>query len=365
MTGIYLHLPFCKSFCIYCDFYSQTAADKAESYCKALTREIISRKGFFDGLESPRTLYFGGGTPSLVDPALLESLVGTIRETFSPGGFEEFTLEANPDDINEAKAARWLKMGVNRLSIGVQSFDDGILKRMRRRHTAEGAVKAYRAARSAGFGNVSMDLIFGFEGLGPQAWESTVEKALELAPEHLSCYQMSVEPGSDLGEMARRGLYREPSQEECARQYEFLQESLSRAGYRQYEISNFALPGYESRHNSIYWAHGAYLGLGAAAHSFDGRRTRSWNVSDIDAYAAFPESPSGSETLSDRDLVNERVMLSLRTSEGMAPGDLPPEVAARSGRMLSEGILEMCGGNLRIPRRRLFTSDDIISELFV
>jgi len=365
MTGIYIHWPFCSGFCIYCDFYSESHSPRMTEYCEALSREIQARKGFFRDAAIPSTLYFGGGTPSLVPVDQLEGVVRSVKSEFGVSDFEEFTIEANPDDVTLEKLLAWREMGVNRLSLGVQSFCDAHLKWMRRRHDSERAKEAFRAAREAGFENVSIDLIFGYAGLTLQEWEATIRTALQLRPEHISCYQMSLESGSSLGEMAARGEYLEPSQESCAQQYSLLQRMLGEAGYLQYEISNFALPGRESRHNSLYWAGGAYLGLGAAAHSYDGRRTRSWNIADLAGYICAAAQNVTVETLSDRDLANERVMLSLRTAKGLELSRIPAENQLLAEEMISRGELEITGSRVRIPQSRLFVSDAIISRLFI
>ena len=380
MAGIYVHIPFCASFCRYCSFYSERCTEAAvlTRYVDALLQEISAADpAHFT------TLYLGGGTPSLLPAAQLERIVTAVRQKFLPAGpFEEFTLEANPDDVTQEKLAAWRRLGVNRLSIGVQSFDDAYLRWMRRRHTAAQAENAVRMAREAGFDNLSLDLIFGFAGLSDEQWAATIDRALALRPEHLSCYQMSVEEGSTLGDEAAAGAYAPPAQETCARQYALLQQRVAAAGYLQYEISNFALPGREARHNSAYWRREPYWGFGPGAHSYDGRRTRRWNRPDLAGYiAAFaPAAPTGfgspktpsvsdSETLSDTDLANEQVMLSLRTAAGLDLESLAPAHLAALrptlDAMLADGRLEPTKNGLRIPADRLFVSDSIISDLFL
>lgn len=376
MAGIYVHIPFCSSFCIYCGFYSELNVARMDAFAGALAAEARSRKDFFDKGVLPSTLYFGGGTPSLLPPDCLEEVVESIRKSFGVSGFEEFTLEANPDDVNPEKLALWRSLGVNRLSLGVQSFNDSHLRWMCRRHDAAGAENAFRAAREAGFDNISIDLIFGYAGLTYAGWRESIERALDLRPEHISCYQMSVEEGSTLGRLASLGRYAEPSQELCASQYALLQGMLRAAGYRHYEVSNFALPGRESKHNGAYWTREPYLGLGAGAHSFDGRRTRSWNADDLELYisawsggGAGPEAVVSGETLSDEDVFNEGVMLSLRRAEGLdmgAPdGPLPAGFRAALDALVEKGCLLREGSHMRIPEDRWFVSDDIIGGLFL
>lgn len=381
MAGVYVHIPFCASFCRYCSFYSERCTDAAvlTRYVDALLQEISAADpAHFT------TLYLGGGTPSLLPVDQLERIVAAVRQKLFPAGsFEEFTLEANPDDVTPEKLAAWRRLGVNRLSIGVQSFDDAHLRWMRRRHTAAQAEDAVRMAREAGFDNLSLDLIFGFAGLTDERWTATIDRALALRPEHLSCYQMSVEEGSTLGDEAAAGAYAPPAQETCARQYALLQQRVAAAGYLQYEISNFALPGREARHNSAYWRREPYWGFGPGAHSYDGLRTRRWNSQDLEGYLAAPSQISDSETLSDTDLANEQVMLSLRTAAGLDLESLAPAHLAALrptlDAMLADGRLERVPSpaaspapaasptknGLRIPADRLFVSDSIISDLFL
>ncbi|MBR1538554.1 MAG: radical SAM family heme chaperone HemW, partial [Bacteroidales bacterium] len=294
MAGLYVHFPFCASKCIYCDFYARVRKDW-KPYVEAILKELSERKDELQGFP-PTTLYFGGGTPSLLPPEQLQRVADAVRDAFGIDGFEEFTLEVNPDDVTPEKADAYRAMGANRISIGVQAFCDGHLRWMRRRHTAEGAVAAFLQLREAGFDNLSLDLIFGFNGLADDQWEDSVARSLALRPEHISCYQMM-------------GRHADEDDGRCRRQYSMLQERLGGAGYLQYEVSNYALPGRASRHNSAYWAREPYLGLGAGAHSFDGGRLRSWNTPDIDAY--LKDRPRGSEQLDDREVLEEKLMLSL------------------------------------------------------
>ena len=374
MAGLYVHIPFCSSFCIYCDFYSEVAPDRVDDYLEALSREAEARKNELS--VPPSTVYVGGGTPSLLSEAQFLRFCGILRDCFDLSAVEEFTLEANPDDVTPEKLALWRSCGVNRLSLGVQSFCDGHLKWMRRRHDAARAREAFRLAREAGFGNISLDLIFGYDGLSSQEWEASVAEVLALRPEHISCYQMMLEEGTPLSALAESGRYCEPLQEACAAQYAFLQKRLAEAGYIQYEISNFALPGFESKHNSAYWRREPYLGLGPAAHSFDGARRRSWNDPDLEGWINVwnPAAPqrlrAGSfEILSNKDIFNETVMLSLRTARGLDLAELDPQLLDEARPAFERAVA--CGnlvrtpeGRLRIPPERFFISDTaIIGEI--
>lgn len=415
---IYIHFPFCKSFCTYCDFYSVRGRDRISQYTQSLLREISLRKVFLCRCSAPATLYIGGGTPSLwpveqlgeavaaVSAALREGGADYGRPCGAPGGgggtvpgtwdgrgdagiFAEFTVEVNPDDVTEAYARALRRLGVNRVSMGVQSFSDRSLRWMARRHSPEGAVEAFRVLRSAGFDNISLDLIFGYDpvawGSGSssdeelmQLWSDDLDAVLRLRPEHISAYQMGIEEGSILGEMAAAGRYREPSDELCAAQYALLQQRLAAAGYLQYEVSNFSLPGRRALHNSGYWDRSSYIGLGPGAHSFDGDRHRWWNAPDLDRYIAaiggrgasggfsasgavpitgdFPtpghcdcavSSVVSEETLTDEDVLTETIMLGLRTVDG-----LPLDV-----------LVAMCRSSSTVPDSRSGSAQPLSSTM--
>lgn len=352
MAGIYVHFPFCASRCIYCDFYSRVRNDWT-AYVEALVKELSANGEFFRGVP-PATLYFGGGTPSLLPAGELNKVSDAARNVFGVAQFEEFTLEANPDDVNPSSAQAWRKMGVTRVSMGVQSFDDAHLKWMNRRHTSSQVAEAVKALRSAGIGDVSIDLIFGFTGLSDEQWDDNISKALSLAPEHISCYQMT-------------GRYSHPSEELCFSQYARLQDRLSEAGYQQYEVSNFCLEGHESRHNSGYWNRSAYLGVGAAAHSFDGERFRRWNLADIDKYVGGAAPIE--ESLTDEECIEEILMLGLRTAAGvdlnLIPEDYREKMKPALNHMTRTGSVSMSGSRIRIPCGKLFISDWIVGQIIV
>ncbi len=407
---IYVHVPFCRSFCTYCDFYSEVAAKcrKAEDedrqnekfirFAEALVSEVKLRSG--EITDDVNTLYIGGGTPSVLPLSVFESLLTALREAGHGGPYDEFTVEVNPEDIvekGEAYVEGLLELGVNRISMGVQSFDDGILKFMNRRHDAAVARKAYGILENAGVGNISIDLIFGLPQLSDEKWADTLKKALEISPggilpKHISSYQLSVEEGSMLARMVERGLWDEASEDLCSRQYDMLCKTLSEAGYNHYEISNFALPGFEAVHNSAYWSHVPYVGLGPGAHSFLATGDisnspdsscpctsgiecspgfvrpygfiRQWNKPDLQAYLTDPSSTVEHESLTHDQLILERIMLALRTAQGI-PADFlrancDPHALQHA---LASGNLVTVGDNLRIPESRFFISDSIISEL--
>lgn len=380
MAGIYLHVPFCNSRCIYCGFCSTVSKVLRQKYIPALKREISERGDFFSSLyESDRivkTLYVGGGTPSILPPELLKEAVSAIRETFTIAEEIEFTVEVNSDDITEDYAGSLRKMGVNRVSMGVQSFKDSHLKWMRRRHDSQTAVNAYRILRKAGFDNISLDLIFGFPLMTVRDWEDNLDTIIELSPEHISAYQMGIDPDTPLERMEKSGEFSLPSQEDSERMYKILQSKLKAAGYVQYEVSNFCKPGYHSRHNSSYWNRTPYLGLGPGAHSFIGM-AREWNTSDIATWCDLSILPlREGETLSPEDVFNEILMLGLRTAAGVSLdtlrncgpqsplfiSDLLPKLSA----MESNGLITLTpDGKIKIPPGKFFISDGIIRELFV
>ena len=379
---IYVHVPFCRNFCTYCGFYSEICSRKEtqqvqnrlfEDYAEALCAEIDSRRAEIFatrafGPFSPDTLYIGGGTPSVLPLAVLERIVRAL----GPATYEEFTVEVNPDDVvagGPEYVAGLRAMGVNRISMGVQSFDDGILRWMNRRHNAAGAREAFRLLRAAGFDNVSIDLIFGISQLTEALWESTIDEALALEPEHISAYQLSIEEDSALERMVADGRYVEASDEQCRGQYDILCRKLADAGYVHYEVSNWARPGREAVHNSAYWRRVPYVGLGPGAHSFS-PGIRSWNTQELprrEAGGRLAGWRSEREVLSAREAAEETVMLGLRTAAGLPLSTLRAiSPAAAVDALLSEGALQIVPGPdpfVRIPEDRFFVSDDIISRL--
>ena len=383
---VYLHVPFCRSFCTYCGFYSETCSKSRQSelfneYADAVLTEAEERKE--EIRSNPlRTLYIGGGTPSVLPLDVLSRVVQGIRRVQGDTHLREFTIEVNPEDIVEKGdeyLAGLLDLGVTRISMGIQSFDDGILRWMNRRHDSARARKAYsmirRAAERAGKEiEVSIDLIFGVPGLDLQTWERTVSAALSLgkdegfkAPDHISAYQLSIEEGSALEEKIARGECTEASDEDCYRQYRTLCWKLRQEGYNHYEISNFAIPGKEAVHNSAYWNRTPYVGLGPGAHSLtirdDGQQVRSWNTQVLPARGKTYSREM--EVLSDEDIRVERIMLGLRTSAGL-PADELSLLAGKDAleKQVSAGCLAIGpDGRARIPEERFFVSDEIIGSL--
>lgn len=348
MAGLYVHIPFCRSKCAYCDFYSGPLRGfEPEAYADALMRELRARRREVGELQ---TVYIGGGTPSTMPPALLAPLLA-----LAPG---ERTVEVNPDDITPAYADALMRAGANRVSMGIQSLDDAELRAVGRRHTAAAAVAAYRTLRAAGFANISLDLIYGLPGQTPDGWRRTLEATLDLGPDHLSAYLLSYEPGTRLDAMRRAGKVAEVSDDAAEQMYATLCELTRAAGMTHYEISNFAMPGREARHNAAYWDGTPYLGLGPGAHSFDGTLRR-YNPSDLKAYMAAPERAATVDEETPANRFNDTVMTALRTARGLDPAILTPAELATARRLLEPTP----DGRLRIAESAWLRSDPIIISL--
>ena len=317
--GLYIHVPFCQSKCPYCDFYSITSPDLISVYLEALDREASLYNDSFDSFD---TLYLGGGTPSLLAAEQLTALVNHLRRHFHFSSGTEFTLETNPDDVTAEKLRLWRELGVNRLSLGAQSFDEKELLFLQRRHTARQTRRALELIRAAGFDNLGLDLMYGLPGQSIDTWVETLEMALNFAPEHLSCYQLTIAEGTPLARRLARGEFSLPDEEAQREFFLLTRQFLEDRGYIHYEISNFARgQEYFSRHNRKYWNHTPYLGLGPAAHSYKAGR-RWWNFSSVAQYGAAlsaGEAPvAGSEDLTPEQLRLEALCLGFRTREGVA-----------------------------------------------
>lgn len=368
MSGLYIHIPFCKSRCIYCGFFSTTDESLTQRYVDALCRELELRH---DGIVEPwRTVYFGGGTPSQLSASQLEQLFHVIDTSEAV----EVTVECNPDDVTPEWAATLASLPVNRVSMGAQTFSDARLKFLHRRHTAHEVEEAVERLRKAGIGNISIDLMYGFPGESMADWQSDIDRALALDVEHLSAYCLSIEEHTPLHRLMERGEVSEADEELCRSMYYTLKDRLQDAGYEHYEISNFARPGRRSVHNSSYWQSVPYMGLGAAAHSFDGRG-RQWNVAHLRQYIASIERgelPAEREELSQSDRYDEMVMLRLRTCEGIDLAELERTFGSRyldyclsvARPHLLGGLLERTpDARLRLTRHGLFVSDSVMSDL--
>jgi oxygen-independent coproporphyrinogen-3 oxidase len=335
MAGIYVHVPFCKQACHYCNFHFSTSLNSQNDFIGALLKEIGLQKEYI-GSEKVETIYFGGGTPSLLPATGIQEILERIREIFIVDDQAELTLEANPDDINQSILQDWKHGGFNRLSIGIQSFFDEDLRWMNRAHNAKDAEAGILMAREAGFSNISIDLIYGGPTLDNEHWKKNVDKALSFDIPHFSCYALTVEPKTPLYKMIRSKKVPDTDPDQQATQFLLLMKWMEAAGYEHYEISNFAKPGFRSRHNSSYWQGKKYLGLGPSAHSYDGL-SRQWNVSNNNLYIrslAKNELIFEKENLTTTQMLNEYIMTSLRTMEGI---DLS-SVSEKFGSVVSDTI---------------------------
>ena len=317
MAGIYIHIPFCRKACHYCNFHFSTTLDQSERMIDAIEREIVLSN---QGKKSPiETIYFGGGTPSILDTIQIERLLNTIYNLFEVKAGAEITMEANPDDITTEKAKAWKAMGINRFSIGIQSFFEEDLKWMNRAHDAQQSRRCIEIIKEEGFNNFSIDLIYGTPGQTHKRWLENLEIAIQKKIPHLSCYALTVEEGTALHSMIRSGKKETVDSDQQSLCFDSLVQKTREAGYRHYEISNFALVGMESKHNQSYWKGVPYWGFGPAAHSFNGK-SRSWNVANNMEYIISIENnkiPSEIELLSDTDQLNEYIMTSLRCDTGI------------------------------------------------
>lgn len=368
MPGVYVHVPFCKSRCIYCDFYSTTHSDEwKSSFVDALLAEMEVRKGEMEGKEAS-TLYIGGGTPSQLPPADLQRILFAAQRTFCLKDDAEATVEANPDDVSDKWLEKLKETCTNRISLGVQSFDDKLLSLLRRRHSAQQAKEVVERCQKHGFGNLSIDLIFGIPGQTLEGWKEELNHALELGISHLSCYSMQIEEQTVLGKMVKKGTLKETDEELSLAMYEYLMEATEKAGFVHYEISNFCRPGMQSRHNSSYWTQEAYVGLGPGAHSYDGKRTRRRNLPWLKEYvSAKGLAPHEEETLTDDELYDELVFTRLRTAEGLPLNLLSDQKKAYCLEMsavhLKNGRLLLENEVLKLSKSSIFVSDDIVSDL--
>ena len=379
MAGIYIHIPFCASRCIYCAFYSTTSLDLRQRYVDAVCKELTGERSDIN------TIYLGGGTPSQLTAAQLQQLFDALYIYNNVAPDAEVTIEVNPDDVSVEFAAVLQQLPVNRVSMGAQTFDDARLKWLHRRHTSQQVSEAVGRLREAGIRNISVDLMYGFPGESLTDWERDISAALALGVEHLSAYCLSIEEDTPLHRMGMKG-----ADEETERaMYYRLKDRLEAAGFEHYEISNFARPGFRSRHNSAYWTGVPYLGLGAAAHSFDGR-TRSWNVSDIRQYIEAMERGErlcDSEPIEGDTAYNDLLTTALRTREGLDLSRLSPahrDYCLRAAqRFIDAGLLSVTPGSgyfvtspfdvtkypdpnvtrLALTREGLFVSDMIMAEL--
>ena len=373
MAGIYIHIPFCKKACHYCNFHFSTSTHNTDSFILALENEIELQKDYLKDIIS--TIYIGGGTPSILPSAKVGSILDKIKQTFKVDTNAEITLEANPDDISQEKLNEWKKSGINRLSIGVQSFYEVDLQWMNRAHNAKQAETCIRLAQSEGFNNLTIDLIYGTPTLTDENWQQNVSKAIALGVNHLSCYALTVEPKTALEKMIREKQVVQIDTEKQAHHFELLMAWMQSAGFEHYEISNFAKPGYRSKHNSSYWQGKHYLGLGPSAHSFNGE-TRQWNVANNALYIKSIEKykvPFQIEILTKDQKLNEYIMTALRTLEGVSllkielefGKEILNKVLLEAKQYLSNKQLEESDNFLKTTNSGKLLADGIAANLFV
>lgn len=378
MAGIYIHIPFCASRCIYCGFYSTVQTSVQDEYTTALCRELALRK---DYLQKPvTTVYLGGGTPSQLSAKNLKRIFTTIDTLYGPCcDMEEVTMECNPDDVTEEMCHTLQQLPINRVSMGAQTFSDERLRFLHRRHNAEQVALATQRLRAAGISNISLDLMFGFPDESLFEWEEDIWMALALNPQHISAYSLMYEEGTPLYRMLERSEVKEVDEELALGMYNRLIDMLTEAGYEHYEISNFARPGFRSRHNSSYWHGVPYLGIGAAAHSYNGK-SRQWNVSNVGEYIrCINLSDDGKllpelyerEELDITTRYNDLVTTALRTREGISMEEVKAEygqhlldyMLANARQRIAMGDMAVSDGRLHITRQGIFISDDVMSDL--
>ena len=374
MAGIYIHIPFCKTRCKYCDFFSTTHLEKRSQYVEALLAEMKDRvaTAHSEASNSPQgvqypisTIYIGGGTPSTLEVEQLRRLgeeVMRLAGDEAKGERREITLEANPGDITLEKAIAWRAIGINRLSMGIQSFDDDLLRLIGRRHTAEQAREAVAIAQAAGFDNISIDLMYALPSQTMELWQQDVAEALQLRVQHISTYGLIYEEGTVLTTLLERGHITPVDEDTEIQMYDYLVEQLTANGFEHYEVSNFALPNRRSKHNSNYWNDTPYIGLGAGAHSYDGT-VRSWNISDVDAYieqAMAHHLQPEQEILTEEQRHTERVMLGLRTNQGISSCEID---LSKAMPYLEQGLLTQKGERIVATTKGYHILNRIIEDL--
>lgn len=374
MAGIYIHIPFCKQKCSYCDFHFSTTFENYRSdMIEAIINEIEVRKDYLVD-QNIETLYFGGGTPSLLTFNELSRIIKKVKTSFPDIQLKEITLEANPDDINKTSLIEWKKGGVNRLSIGLQSLKSDDLKWMNRAHTVEEALKCIPLARRNGFDNLTIDLIYGLPNLTLEDWENAVQWVINQKVPHISAYCLTVEEKTSLHKLVKTNKIKPASEDQQSEQFTLLINLLQKQGYEQYEVSNFALKGFRSVHNGNYWKGEYYLGIGPSAHSFNGK-SRSWNIANNSKYIQLVKEQQHdwveTEVLSHKDRFNELLLTGLRTTDGLKISQLAEilpftkEFDQTKSEFIKSGWMIEENGQLKLTKEGLLKADYITSELFI
>jgi oxygen-independent coproporphyrinogen-3 oxidase len=373
MAGIYIHIPFCKKKCNYCDFYTVVAPSLIPNIVDSICKELHIRKDYLKN-EKIRTIYFGGGTPSILNTKQFQTIFNTIFSLFEVEDNAEITIEANPDDLTKNYLSSLTSLPFNRLSIGIQSFDDTDLKRINRRHSGQQAIEAVKNAQQAGFNNISIDLMYGLPLQSLAAWEQQVHQALALHVQHISAYGLTYEEGTILWKQREKGIVTTLEDETINAMHLLLVHKLQAYGFEAYEISNFSLLGYRSRHNTSYWNNHHYLGVGPSAHSFDGD-SRQWNISSNSKYIAAVNEGTPffeKEQLTENEKYNDFVMISLRTSEGLHLDTLEKKFGKKMKNYCFENLkkyikseyITLNNNTLRLTHKGIQLSNMIISESF-
>ncbi len=374
MAGIYIHIPFCRQKCYYCDFYKTVNTSQTEKFVSSLKKEALLQKNYLHG-EQVNTIYFGGGTPSVLTETELNEILGCLQINYNVNPQAEITLEANPDDLDSVYLQQLFHAGVNRLSVGIQSFHNQQLKMMNRRHDAAQAVDCIENAVKTGFRNISVDLIYGLPGLKTSQWQENLEQVFELPVHHLSAYHLTYHEGTPFFTWLKKGTLKELAEKESVNQFNLLIEAAEKAGFEQYEISNFAKNEMYSKHNTSYWNGTNYLGLGPSAHSYN-CVSRKWNVAHLDAYIRAIENESifyEQENLSENDKYNEYIITRIRTKWGVSTetirqnfGKEKAEDFCRSiDKFLKSGKIIQQNEQFTLSRKGLFVSDDIMTNLII
>jgi oxygen-independent coproporphyrinogen-3 oxidase len=374
MAGIYIHIPFCKKLCFYCDFYHVVSVNDNSAFIDALLKEASIRKDYLES-ETVSTIYLGGGTPSVFSIKDLGTILNHINKLFSIEKDCEISIELNPDDILPAYLEGLKNLNINRISLGIQSWRDSDLKILNRRHDSAQAIKALKDTLDAGFENVTIDLIYGIPGLSLKEWESNLDFSFSFGIKHLSAYHLTFEPGTVFGKMLKRGAISEIDENDSVAQFNILIEKAESAGFIQYEISNFGKPGYFSIHNSNYWKQVSYLGLGPSAHSFNGY-SRQWNIRDLKGYIKSINAGKSfyeSEELNTKTRFNEYIMTSLRTMWGidldyvekMFEKEGYDYIVNLAGKFKNYGLMKQEKNSLVLTNQGKLISDNIISEFMI
>lgn len=373
MPGLYLHIPFCKQACHYCDFHFSTTLKNKDELLMAMRVELALRRSYLEN-KPLDTIYFGGGTPSMLEGIEIREIMAELRDNYEVVRSPEITLEANPDDLSPEKLQELADAGINRLSIGIQSYSDKDLQFMNRAHNVEQAIQCVKDAQRIGIKNISIDLIYGVQTLDDEQWKKNLDIAFSSGVQHLSCYSLTIEPRTALAKMIKANKVEDIDDEKSIRHFELLMDRSAEAGFEHYEISNFAKPGFYSKHNTSYWKSEPYLGIGPSAHSFD-RQSRQWNISNNHEYIRkimIGTIPAEREFLSPENKYNEYILTKLRTIWGVDAEKIKSEFGKEQAMtflavadfQMQDGLMEKSGSIYRLTRKGKFFADRIAADFF-